>query len=163
MASVEDIISWSEELADEFELWDEPMTLTPIGSDLPIARYVAIVGSTNLSVVQKVWATRYIHMIFSMEQAEQGEGQICVVSGGAEGIDILVEDEAEKWGILTDIYRSEKKGWYWYKKRNELIAQRCDVLYRIYTEQSKTYGSGWTRDRATELGKETYPICLPVG
>ena len=125
--------------------------------DIP-DRYVAIVGSVKLSKDQLKCAQQLIYFILSYEAAQQqGPGEIVVVSGGAEGIDTLAEETAEKWVFDTKIFRPEKKGWYWYKKRNKLIAERCDVLYRIATRESKTYGSGWTADYAEEeLGKQVY-------
>lgn len=47
-----------------------------------------------------------------------------------------------------------------FKERNLLIAERCDVIVRIAAKDSKTYGSGWTRDQAVKMGKESEEYLL---
>lgn len=85
-----------------------------------------------------------------------------VVSGGAQGVDSLVRRRAAEgfgWTIengkfvecLPEHPRWEPRG---YKARNLLIAQTCTHLVRIACPLARTYGSGWTADRAAELGKD---------
>lgn len=78
-----------------------------------------------------------------------------VVSGKGRGIDTMAITMAQLKGIPTMEYAPEGEGWSFYKRRNLLIAQNCDRLVRIAARSSKTYGSGWTRDRARELGVPT--------
>jgi hypothetical protein len=47
-----------------------------------------------------------------------------------------------------------------WRSRNQAIAHDCDRLIRIADPASGTYGSGWTRDRARELGKPTYGFVI---
>lgn len=108
---------------------------------------LAIVGSTSLDGNSK--ATQIIRRVIDRYQPT------LVVSGGAKGIDSMAVKMAQLKGILTIEYLPEHKGWTFYKKRNLLIAQNCDRLIRIAAYDSKTYGSGWTRDRAKELGIPT--------
>jgi hypothetical protein len=42
-----------------------------------------------------------------------------------------------------------------FRERDERIAEDCDELVRIADSSSRTYGSGWTRDRARAMGKPT--------
>lgn len=78
-----------------------------------------------------------------------------VVSGGAPGIDTMAVNAARLKGIPVKEYTPSGQGWSYYKRRNLMIAQNCDRLVRIVARDSKTYGSGWTRDRARELGVPT--------
>lgn len=79
------------------------------------------------------------------------------VSGGASGVDTMAELEARLRGIPCTIFHPRNKRWApaGYKERNLAIAQNCDALVRISAAGATTYGSGWTRDRAKELGKPT--------
>jgi predicted Rossmann fold nucleotide-binding protein DprA/Smf involved in DNA uptake len=85
----------------------------------------------------------------------------CVVSGGADGVDSWACKTAGAsfgWFVangkfvehLPDNARWEPDG---FKARNELVAADCTHLLRVYRPDSKTYGSGWTADRAEALGK----------
>ena len=83
-------------------------------------------------------------------------------SGGAPGIDSMAEEYARKCFRLPEdrififkptVHRWDGPGGF--KERNLLIAQQCDALVRIVSSKTKTYGSGWTRDRAAEMGKPT--------
>lgn len=106
---------------------------------------LAIVGSTALG--QNKEAKEIILEAFKRLSP------ILVVSGGAVGIDTLGVTLAKEQGIATKEYLPVDNTWAsGYKPRNLLIAQNCDYLIRIAWKRSKTYGSGWTRDRAMELG-----------
>lgn len=77
-----------------------------------------------------------------------------VVSGGAVGVDSMAVEAARKRGIPVVEYLPKVQNWaQGFKPRNLQIARGCDRLVRIVAEESSTYGSGWTRDRAKEMGK----------
>ena len=79
----------------------------------------------------------------------------CVISGGAIGIDTMAVDAAKRRGIATSVHLPTRQAWPAFKVRNLRIAEECDQLVRIAAKNAKTYGSGWTRDRAKEMGKPT--------
>lgn len=83
-----------------------------------------------------------------------------VISGGAAGVDTIAETAALGLGYPFKKFPPEGKGWLWYKKRNLAMAKACTRLVRIVSKRSKTYGSGWTRDRAAEMGKPTEEFVL---
>lgn len=79
-----------------------------------------------------------------------------VVSGGADGIDKMAIECAKRRGIQPKEYLPVCQEWHrGFKPRNLRIAMRCNGLIRIVAYDSTTYGSGWTRDRAAEMGKPT--------
>ena len=84
-----------------------------------------------------------------------------VISGGAVGVDSIAE-----WEAVQELHVPFKKfppdgvGWKHYRKRNLAMARACTRLVRIVSKRSKTYGSGWTRDRAAEMGKPTEEYVL---
>lgn len=124
-------------------------------SSYPHTRTVAIVGSVDLSPVQLDDATYLVEMILKMEKSDRHLSDVVrVVSGGAAGIDTIGEEKAIELGFSVRAHLPIKPTWYWYKKRNILVAEECDVLYRIAKTNSKTYGSGWTADYAESLGKK---------
>lgn len=121
---------------------------------------LAIVGSTSLAGN----AEALLIIRRAIEQyAGPGRDQVdefVVVSGGAAGIDTMAEREAERWGVPTIIYpgcqrRHRHDFQDCFAPRNLKIAETCDRLIRIAAAWSLTYGSGWTRDRAAEMGKPT--------
>lgn len=81
-----------------------------------------------------------------------------IVSGGATGIDLMAEYIGKYvYGLETEIYRPTVERWEdGYKPRNLKMALCLkpgrDSLLRIIAKTSKTYGSGWTRDRAKMFG-----------
>lgn len=115
---------------------------------------LAIVGSTDVTTTQAHTAMLLINgLILSYEDPK-------VISGGAAGIDTIVEGTARNQGcfhrkFLPKFARWEPEG---FKDRNMLIAQACDVLWSFRSEQSKTYGSGWTADYAESIGKEVHRV-----
>jgi hypothetical protein len=124
---------------------------------------VAVVGSVDITDAQLKWAEHYIHMIISYEGALTGDGNLGLVSGGAKGIDLLAESCAETFRIPSKIFEPSQRRWApnGFMERNIEIVKACHVLYRLSTEQSKTFGSGWTYNYAKSLGKTVYPIVLP--
>lgn len=80
-----------------------------------------------------------------------------IVSGGAIGIDSMAAEAGRKNGLEVIEFLPKEKNWHnGFKPRNIQIAETCDKLVRIVSKDSKTYGSGWTRDYAKKLGKETF-------
>lgn len=83
-----------------------------------------------------------------------------IVSGGARGSDTIAEQVAIALGYTEAngrlvIFRPAVKrfaGPGGYRERDEKIARHCTHLLRLYCRRSTTYGSGWTADRAEELG-----------
>ena len=131
---------------------------------------LAIVGSTRLSGPR----SRAI-----IEDAIKRYAPTCIVSGGAEGIDSLAADIGRELGLEVDERKPEVQKWEdqlvsgflpglggvgrmlkGFKSRNLEIAQSCDALIRIALKDAKTYGSGWTRDRAKERGVPTEEFVL---
>lgn len=118
---------------------------------------LAIVGS---QLLKNEGALQIIRELFELYKPT------VLVSGGAEGIDSMAEAYAKEVGVATDIYRPEVFQWEdrghrkGFRSRNIQIADNCDVLIRIANKAGKTYGSGWTRDRARSLGKFTEEYVL---
>lgn len=84
-----------------------------------------------------------------------------VISGGANGIDSIAIEEAFLMNLDTRVHLPKENNWHkGYKPRNLLIVQDCTHLLCIRTEQSTTYGSGWTADRAEELGKTVWRVTI---
>lgn len=121
---------------------------------------LAIVGSTGLA--GNADAERIIRELFDRYQPAK------LVSGGAVGIDTMAAEEAKRRGIPASIFLPEVRRWdgggtaIGFKQRNELIARACTRLARIVVRNSKTYGSGWTRDLAAKLGKPTEEYVIDV-
>lgn len=113
---------------------------------------LAIVGSTSLIGKEEVYKI--------IEEVIEKYKPSTIISGGAKGVDSMAEEVAKKRGISTEIFLPKVNRWEGYKERNLQIAKGCDVLVRIAARDSKTYGSGWTRDRALDMGKETVEYLL---
>lgn len=89
-----------------------------------------------------------------------------VVSGGADGIDTMAANEARWRGIPVREFKPTIRRWDGkggFKERNEEIADLCTHLVRIVSSKTKTYGSGWTRDRAKAQGKPTRDYVVNQG
>ena len=112
---------------------------------------LAIVGSRSLDGHPE--AVRLIREVLDRYQARHPV--VIVVSGGARGIDRMATAEARRRGLQVVEHRPGGAGWRHYRDRNLRIARDCDELVRIADPSSQTYGSGWTRDRARELGRPT--------
>jgi hypothetical protein len=126
---------------------------------------LAVVGSTNITDKQRGLASVIIDGFFFTYQP------FSVVSGGAVGIDSLAKgrviawnrDHGHKgWAIDFDEFLPENHRWEpdGFKARNLKIAEDCTHLLCIRTQQSTTYGSGWTADRAEELGKTVWRVTI---
>lgn len=115
---------------------------------------LAVVGSTLLA--GNAEAQRLIAEAFDRWQPDG------FTSGGAKGVDSIAEYYARSiWHLPEDrifIYEPKVRRWWGeggFMERNLQIARTCDALVRVVSSQTKTYGSGWTRDRAKEMGKPT--------
>lgn len=112
---------------------------------------LAVVGSTQYDkdTAAAVEARVYI------EEAIENLGPSVVISGGAVGIDSLAATIAREHGIQVIEHLPKHRRWApdGFKDRNLLIAQDCTHLLCIRHPETKTYGSGWTADRAAEMGK----------
>jgi hypothetical protein len=112
---------------------------------------LAIVGSHSLDGHPD--ALRVIRDVLDACQARHAD--LTVVSGGAAGIDRMAATEARRRGLQVIEHLPSGTTWRHYRERNERIARDCDELVRIADAHSRTYGSGWTCDRARELGRPT--------
>lgn len=86
-----------------------------------------------------------------------------VVSGGAMGVDkmaALIAWEVYECEVVEYLPASPRWAPHGYQERNLLIAGDCDHLLRVAAKNSKTYGSGWTRDRAKERGVPCEEVVL---
>ncbi len=114
---------------------------------------LAVVGSTKFAddPAGTEWATKVINSVFDSFFNTMDT----VISGGARGIDSLAVSIAKDRGFKVMEFLPANSRWEpnSYKDRNLLIAETCDALVRISHHASKTYGSGWTADRAEEMDK----------
>jgi len=83
---------------------------------------------------------------------------LTVISGGAEGVDSIAEEVTHFLDIPFIAYLPEGNKWGDFEKRNKQIAEECDMLLVIRYSESKTYGSGWTRDYAMKIGRKVISI-----
>lgn len=85
-----------------------------------------------------------------------------IVSGGAVGIDSLAEIIAEQRRIPFREFPPKYRRWApeGFKERNLQIADACTRLLCIRARTANTYGSGWTADRAEEMGKLVWRVTL---
>lgn len=84
-----------------------------------------------------------------------------ITSGGAPGVDEEAEWAAANWGIEARIHRAKQRQWAGpggFQERNRWIATTCTRLLRIACSEAKTYGSGWTAAKASELGKSVRQV-----
>jgi hypothetical protein len=80
-----------------------------------------------------------------------------VISGEEPtGVDAAAKRLTRSRGFNYQGYPPRTKRWHdGFKSRNLAMAHACTHLIRIVSTHSTTYGSGWTRDRARDLGKFT--------
>jgi hypothetical protein len=94
-----------------------------------------------------------------------------VISGGADGSDEIARQAAlaagyrEADGTLL-IFRPAVRRFHGpggYRERDEKIARECTHLLRLACLKATTYGSGWTADRAEQLGATVvrHTVCAP--
>ena len=127
-------------------------------NDVHAACILAIVGS------------RDVHReggIKAINDAIDRHKPLVIVSGGAKASGanrlrklISIDEEAERIGhnlglqvvsFRPTTYTFQGPGGF--KERNIKIADLCQCLVRIASSTTTTYGSGWTADYATSIGK----------
>ena len=89
-----------------------------------------------------------------------------IISGGAEGADVLADSVARKRGIKMTIHYPKlsdykTKGSLIFFERNERIAEGCDVLLALYNP-SKRSGTANTVKYAKELKKPIFFVNYEV-
>jgi hypothetical protein len=122
---------------------------------------LAVVGSTSLpGELAEACASTLVHLACTQFRREIETDEGYVVSGGAEGVDTVARSRAATFGWTVENRKFVEhlpKNRRWepdgFKARDKLIAQDRTHLLRVYRPDSKTYGSGWTADRAEALGK----------
>ena len=120
---------------------------------------ICIVGS-----VERVWneeeEIKVKDFLFKVIYDLAADYTMVFISGESPkgGVDIWVKGTCEDLGVVYKGYPPERSEWTYYKKRNLAMAKACDVLLRVYNARSKTYGSGWTADKAEELGKKVLRV-----
>lgn len=116
---------------------------------------LAVVGSTKINEEQEQFAKAVIQGVFMFYTPR------LVISGGANGVDTLAANEAFLFNLDFKVHLPKVNSWeQGYKPRNLLIAEDCTHLLCIRTKQSTTYGSGWTADRAEEMGKTVWRVTI---
>jgi hypothetical protein len=123
-----------------------------------MADVLAIVGSTAfVDVTAMDRAREVITGVFERRRPDK------VISGAAEGIDTLAAQLAAEWGIEVQEFPPANPRWEpeGYRARNDQIADGCTRLLRIACRWSRTYGSGYTHDRAKRQRKVVWSLLLP--
>ena len=129
-----------------------------------MTNYIGIVGSSKATTTQEV-----VDVVCNILDRYNKKDTV-IVSGGANGIDRIAIDIASALGYDTIEYLPKGIGWYYYKPRNILIANKCDKVYSIalplsngsracyhcenkengyYSNHTKTAGC-WTANRCKE-------------
>ena len=119
---------------------------------------LVIVGS-----MAKAWEPRevpyvkdLIRTLIAQHKTDDQIEEFIVGSGEspAGGVDIWVHEVAEEMGVIFWPFPPKARNRPAYRERDQAMADWCTKLVRIKSVRSKTYGSGWTRDRAAEQGKD---------
>lgn len=117
---------------------------------------IAIIGASEShweSPTQKMIAQKVILRLLS-------NNDDTIISGHSpkDGVDIWVEDFANRLKMKTQIFPPETRDWQGYMKRNKQIAEACDILIDIEPEGRTHSGGMWTLEQAKILGKSTIKI-----
>lgn len=96
---------------------------------------------------------------------KHASSDLVVITGGAEGVDRIAEEEARELGVSVVVHRPCQLRHRHvfrtcYAPRNLAIAEDCDVLVRIADRRSRTWGSGWTAAAAREMGKPVEEVLI---
>ncbi len=119
---------------------------------------LAIVGSTRFACPRGLTIVR--HLVAEELQVRRPN---VVTSGGAEGVDTIGAEYAERAGIRTLIFPPTVRQWAGpggFRERNQRIADTCTRALRVVCGSSRTYGSGWTCDRVREQGKAVRTVVV---
>lgn len=109
---------------------------------------LAIVGSRSI-------ASEQLRDLGEIVDYALTRGPDLVISGGAAGVDAFAIRRAEHHGFKTVEFLPTHKRWepQGYKERNLEIANVCTHLVCIRSTTSTSNGSGWTANKAEELGR----------
>lgn len=129
---------------------------------------LAIVGSSRFAHPD---ARRYAVALIDATLARHRPEVI--LSGGAAGVDSWAAEQAITAGYTETngrlvVHRPAHRRWQpdGYKDRNLKIVADCTHLLAIRCAAARTYGSGWTADRAEEAGRQVarriVPVCGPL-
>lgn len=116
---------------------------------------LGIVGSREMLQGQYDAAANLVDVIL-VSSAIKYDGDITVISGGANGVDTLAEESALRLKLSFVKYEPTTNTWGGvggYKERNTKIALDSNILYCIQNLRAETYGSGWTYEEALRRGK----------
>jgi predicted Rossmann fold nucleotide-binding protein DprA/Smf involved in DNA uptake len=124
---------------------------------------LAIVGSQSFPRGRATWTAERMVVNAIARHAPD-----VVISGGCpDGVDNMAENFAIDAGYFEEdgtliVHRPKFQRWApdGFQDRNFLIAQDCTHLLCIRSAASKTYGSGWTADRAEDIGKTVWRVLL---
>ncbi len=127
---------------------------------------LAIIGSQSFSEIWKESVAG--NLIRSFLGFQETEIEVIISGGCPTGVDAMAERLAHWYGFTEDqgdlvIHRPSELKWesaYGFKARNLAIAEDCTHLLCIRDRDSRTYGSGWTADKAEELGKHVWRFAL---
>ena len=118
---------------------------------------LAIVGYRGFNNFRRfVFIIDYLHSIYGILN------DVCqIVSGGAEGVDLMAEKFADERGYDKKIFYP-KYDVYSQKvaplMRNTEIAETCDIMIAFKSEYSR--GTLDAIKKATKLGKPVYIVCI---
>jgi len=116
---------------------------------------VAVVGSRSILDRHTVFNT-ILHSPFTGDSSP-ARWDVTLVSGGADGVDSLAEDFAEKHGIEMEALDPDWDDWsngHPAKWRNTEIVKRSDAVIAVWDGHSN--GTRDTIEKALDRGKPTY-------
>lgn len=124
-----------------------------------MADVLAIVGSTSFVAATGLQTAGTV--ITGVLQRRRPDR---VVSGGADGVDTLGVQLAREQGIDVREHLPANRRWEpdGFRARNDKVADECTRLMRVACRWSRTYGSGYTHDRAKDQGKQCWSLLLPT-
>ncbi len=94
---------------------------------------IAIVGTSR-----ELTSREYYHVKDKIKRllASYMKSETIIISGGAKGVDTIVENLARDKGFEVEVYMPSQRNWEGFKERNKDIAEDCDELYCL-TLQTK--------------------------
>lgn len=132
---------------------------------------VAIVGTSKTLSENE---DRDMRQLIAMTLKDYSTNNTIIISGGAKGVDEIAIGIAKTLNFETEIFKPLKPEKEYYRKRNQLIAENCDVLhcFSIPVRTKKCYhhdppqdhertGGCWTYKMARELGKSCHLLVTP--
>ncbi len=102
-----------------------------------------------------------------MEEAIRDLNPKCIITGGAQGIDLIAEAVAATFNYTIDddliVLKPAAQKWAaegGYRERNIAIVDTCTHLLWLSCTSSSTYGSGWTAQQARKAGRQVTEITV---